>query len=100
MKCLSILSLFVAVTLSNATLAGDDSLEFPSSTITGSCFPESWNELLEKEIILLESPKTCSPIKVLRCYCLTLDSKNESTATHFVIGHCFYGCFDTEDAME
>ena len=100
MKCLSILSLFVAVTFSDATLAGDDSLEFPSSKITGSCFPESWNELLEKEIILLESPKTCSPIKVLRCYCLTLDSKNESTATHFVIGHCFYGCFDTEDAME
>ena len=105
MKCLSIFSLFVVVTFSNATLAGDDSLEFPSNStgkITGSCFPESWNELLEEEIILLESPKTCSPIKVLRCYCLTLDSKkvSSSTAPYFVIGHCFYGCFDKESATE
>ena len=105
MKYLSIFSLFVVVTFSNATLAGDDSLEFPSNStgkITGSCFPESWNELLEEEVILLESPKTCSPIKVLRCYCLTLDSKkvSSSTAPYFVIGHCFYGCFDKESATE
>ena len=102
MKCLSILSMFVVMRFSNAAFAGADSLEFPSNNTTGSCFPKSWNELLEENIVLLESPETCSPIKVLRCYCLTLDSKSvsNSTAPHLIIGHCLYGCFDTERAAE
>ena len=56
MKCLSILSMFVVMRFSNAAFAGDDSLEFPSNNTTGSCFPKSWNELLEENIVLLESP--------------------------------------------
>ena len=63
-----------------------------------SCFPKSWDELQEKNIIVIKSKGSCSPIDVLRCYCLT--SHNITSEQQFSIGPCIYSCFYNTRASE
>ena len=38
-----------------------------------TCFPESWNMLLKQRMITVPNNK-CSPVEILKCYCLTSES--------------------------
>ena len=53
-----------------------------------TCFPDSWKELEKHSIIMLKSKESCSPVEVLRCYCLSL-----SANAIYSIGRCAYSCF-------
>ena len=58
-----------------------------------TCFPKSWNVLVEKMMIIAANDK-CSPVKVLECYCITSESDVENgSLQHMNFGKCFYGCF-------
>ena len=61
-----------------------------------TCFPESWNKLIEQEIISAQTPK-CSPVKILLCYCLTPVSKSSDVDNglmqNMTFGKCLYGCY-------
>ena len=58
-----------------------------------TCFPKSWNVLVEKMMIIAANDK-CSPVKVLECYCITSEPDVENgSLQHMNFGKCFYGCF-------
>ena len=60
-----------------------------------TCFPKSWNVLVDKKIIITPNDK-CSPVEVLECYCITSGSDVENgSLQHMNFGKCFYGCFVT-----
>ena len=82
--------------LAAVTVSGDLEYSRTESPViatesNSTCFPESWKSLIESYIIFLPESQAqgdCVPVKVLRCYCLILD-----TDDIYSIGHCFYGCF-------
>ena len=59
-----------------------------------TCFPKTWNELVEVKVIVAPANK-CSPVEVLQCYCVTLESKSSDNGSvqDLNLGKCFYGCF-------
>ena len=61
-----------------------------------TCFPRSWNELVELKVIVAPN-NNCSPVEVLQCYCVTLESKSSDMDNDSLqdlnLGKCFYGCF-------
>ena len=63
-----------------------------------TCFPESWNMLLKQRMITVPNIK-CSPVEILKCYCLTLESissdMDNGSLQNMNFGKCFYGCFST-----
>ena len=63
-------------------------LQYSSQVNATHCFPESWKVLEEHFVVRLQSKESCSPVEVLKCYCLTKD-----TDSVYSIGCCFYSCF-------
>ena len=104
MKTLRALVLLVVLGF-NAALARNESHNASFDGANGnatskSCFPLSWNELMEVNIVVVESQVNCSLImlRVLRCYCLT--ESHISTEPPLSVGCCLYGCFNTERTTE
>ena len=64
-----------------------------------TCFPKSWNVLLERSMIV-EPKNNCSPVEILLCYCLTLETQSSIVNTdplpHMSFGNCLFGCFATD----
>ena len=77
-----------AVAASTANAAHYQNLEDKSRNT--SCFPKTWNVLKEKGIILAEPKTACSPLGILRCYCLSPPATPDPELT---IGQCSYACF-------
>ena len=61
-----------------------------------TCFPKSWNVLMEHKMIIATNNK-CSSVEVLQCYCLTYDYKSSDmdngSVRNMNCGKCLYGCF-------
>ena len=75
----------------NVFLGSGSTSNHPSHNQT--CFPKSWNVLMEQDIINAPTNK-CSPVEILMCYCLTSESSSSDVDSgSATFGKCFYGCF-------